>query len=223
MLTKVLLRELFDYDKNKGLLLTKIITTTKSKVSKIGTPAANINCKGYLIVNLFGKSWKHSTLVYAWHFGWPKQCIDHIDGVITNDKIENLRDVSQKINMMNHKRHRDGKLVGAHYVKKLNKYSAHFSIEGKVIYLGTFDTELEAHQAYLSTLSKVEMGEYIQSRENPHNSYDPSKSHISYDKQKRRFVFEISNQGKRHRKRFKTIEEATEYKNQYLKNFYTQP
>lgn len=67
---------------------------------------AGTNCHGYWKVKLFGKQW------YAHRIVWLlfndavgfKMVIDHLDGNSTNNKIENLREVSCSENLRNIKR-----------------------------------------------------------------------------------------------------------------------
>lgn len=73
--------------------------------------------------------------------------IDHINGNKLDNRIENLRVVSHRINNQNMKVHRDGKLVGAGFDKRLGKYRALIYI-GKLIHVGCYETEQEAHEAY---------------------------------------------------------------------------
>jgi hypothetical protein len=218
MFTRELLHALFIYDNEQGLLKWKIRTNYNRKLSNEGKVAGYLSGLNRLKIDLFGKSHFHSRLVFIYHYGEINGVIDHIDGNTLNDKIENLRDVSKRINQMNRKTHRGGRLVGASYVKKINKWASHISINKKQIYLGRFDTELEAHIAYVNCLNDYEKEHILPlGIENPHNSADLTKSHISYDKQKQRWVFEISNQGKRIKKRFKTKEEAILFKEEYIK------
>jgi len=83
--------------------------------------------------------------------------IDHIDGNKTNNIIENLRLVTNRVNGQNQKRHRNGKLLGAKYHKKTNKWKAQIRIpSGKQVHIGTYDTEFQAHNAYMEALHNID-------------------------------------------------------------------
>lgn len=57
---------------------------------------------GYLIIKIKGVQWKAHRLAWTKYYGTPpKHNIDHIDGDRLNNKINNLRDVPQKINVYN--------------------------------------------------------------------------------------------------------------------------
>lgn len=70
--------------------------------------------------------------------------IDHIDGDIQNNKLENLRIVNTQQNAFNRI-----KAKGYCFDKKYNKFKSNIKINGKTIHIGHFDTEEEARQAYL--------------------------------------------------------------------------
>jgi hypothetical protein len=73
--------------------------------------------------------------------------VDHINGNRLDSRMENMRLVTDRINNQNMKIHRKGRLVGAGFDKCHGKYRALIYI-GKVIYLGYYKTEKEAHEAY---------------------------------------------------------------------------
>lgn len=82
--------------------------------------------------------------------------IDHIDGNKTNNVIENMRLVTNRQNGQNMKRHRNGNLVGAKYNKNSGKWNAQIRLnKGEQIHIGTFDTEEDAHNAYIEALQHI--------------------------------------------------------------------
>lgn len=80
----------------------------------------------------------------AWfiYYGIVPDVIDHINGVKTDNRISNLRNVTQHKNTFN---------TNAKGFRKRDsgRYSAEIMLSRRKISLGTFDTEQEAHQAYL--------------------------------------------------------------------------
>lgn len=109
----------------------------------------SINNHGYHVYKYKGKMWMvHRIIWYMHHRSWPKYQIDHINRDPLDNRIENLRDVKQSINMRN----RNG-IKG--YRKKGKRFQAGYRLNGKFNYIGTFDTEKEAHAAYLSATRKL--------------------------------------------------------------------
>ena len=74
--------------------------------------------------------------------------IDHINGNKIDNRIENLRLVTRRVNCQNMEKHRDGKLVGYAFNKREKKYYSRIQINSKRIYLGLYKTKQEAHKAY---------------------------------------------------------------------------
>ncbi len=70
--------------------------------------------------------------------------VDHIDGNGQNNKLENLRMVT---NQQNHFNRTTAK--GYCWNKKAEKWMARIALNGKNKYLGLFNTEAEARDAYL--------------------------------------------------------------------------
>ena len=84
------------------------------------------------------------------HFAWywvHKECvefIDHINGIRDDNRICNLRKVTRQGNNFN-----KTTAKGYCWDKSRNKWSTHIMLNYKNIYLGRFDTEEEARNAYL--------------------------------------------------------------------------
>ena len=78
----------------------------------------------------------------------PITTIDHIDRNSTNNHINNLRVATMLKQVLN----RNCVINAKGYSWNINskKWQAHIKINKKQIYLGSFDTEEEAHQAYLN-------------------------------------------------------------------------
>ncbi len=93
------------------------------------------------------KLYRHRLIGYSFlglDFKNPKQQIDHIDGNRLNNKLSNLRIVSQQQNNWNRTTAKGYRQVG-------NKWVSYIHLNGKKLYLGTYATQSEAHTAYLKT------------------------------------------------------------------------
>ena len=75
--------------------------------------------------------------------------IDHIDGNPLNNNIENLRLVTHQQNMFNQTR-----VKGYTWNKERKKWKAQISLNRKRIYIGYFDNEDNARNAYLDAKKK---------------------------------------------------------------------
>lgn len=74
--------------------------------------------------------------------------IDHIDGDIHNNKIENLREATNSENMANSTKTRGVSSLKGVMKEPTGKYSSRICVKGKRIFLGTFLNEIDAHNAY---------------------------------------------------------------------------
>jgi len=81
--------------------------------------------------------------------------VDHIDNDCTNNRLENLRLISQRENCSKDKKGYSSKYVGVCWDKSRNKWMAQIKINGKKKHLGRFTNELEAHNTYQKELKQI--------------------------------------------------------------------
>jgi len=92
--------------------------------------------------------------LFAHQFGWffihneVVECIDHINGILSDNRICNLRSITQQQNTFN------TKAKGYYYDKNKNRYRPVLTIDGKRKYFGRYKTEKEARDAYLQLKEK---------------------------------------------------------------------
>lgn len=75
--------------------------------------------------------------------------IDHLNGNTLDNRRANLRICTLRENNCNLKIHRTGAMLGAHKTP-YGTYISQIKIDGKTLYLGSFKTAHEAHQAYMA-------------------------------------------------------------------------
>lgn len=82
---------------------------------------------------------------------WPKNEIDHINGIENGDGIDNLREATRSENMQNYKfsRANTSGYTGVSWSSAASKWKVQIKHNGNVIYLGLFDSRECAHQRYL--------------------------------------------------------------------------
>jgi hypothetical protein len=79
------------------------------------------------------------------HGSWPKYQIDHIDRDTSNNRIENLRDVTGGVNQLNRAAAGEVPYLGVRLLR--GKYEARIKKDRKVFQVGTFKTALAAAKA----------------------------------------------------------------------------
>lgn len=81
--------------------------------------------------------------------GFPKECVDHINGDGLDNRRTNLRCCTNQQNQFNQKPRRGkGAAKGTFFVKEMNRWRAYIYKDYKKINLGYFDTEEDAGKAY---------------------------------------------------------------------------
>jgi hypothetical protein len=113
---------------------------------------AGSNWDGYVGINIGGKNYRAHRLVFLHMTGeMPKFCVDHINGVRSDNRPENLRDVETYVNIRNQKNaHKNNKSGFLGVEKRKYSYRATIRIKrgGKSVYLGSFKTAEEASATY---------------------------------------------------------------------------
>jgi hypothetical protein len=122
---------------------------------------------GYRVFSILRQNYKVHRVVAETFIPNPENLpfVDHIDGNRSNNRVENLRWVSTRVNTHNKDIHREGKLVGAIYCAPRNKlgvnnnlsiWKSRINVNGKDKHLGYFKTEQEAHDRYVLELNRLD-------------------------------------------------------------------
>jgi hypothetical protein len=148
-------KEIKDFD---AYLINEFGEVKSKKTNKILIGGSDRN--GYKCVNLRAnkKSYfrpRHRLVAIAF---LPlingKECVNHKDANKENNHFLNLEWCNYQENNT-HMKMRSGKyskLPGVSYCKTRNKFSSSLKVNSKHNFLGRFDTEQEAHQAYIKAL-----------------------------------------------------------------------
>jgi hypothetical protein len=150
-LTQTELQQLFDY--RAGTLVRKVDRGRNGGSRwKSGEVAGHKLTGGYTGISIDGVGYKLHRLVWLWHHGvWPDGHIDHIDCDPTNNRIENLRVVSDAQNMQNIRKARvTNKLGVLGVIVQGGQFRARLTVDGKSVHVGYFKTSAEAHAAYVA-------------------------------------------------------------------------
>ena len=84
-----------------------------------------------------------------------KLVIDHINSNKSDNRLENLKIVSQRENFSKERTSKSGLPVGICFYKKTNKFMARIGFSNKYKHLGYFSTSEEASSAYQQELNKI--------------------------------------------------------------------
>lgn len=149
-------RTLLAYDAETGIFAWKISRGS----AKAGTVAGSLNALGYSPIGVDGIRYYAHRLAFLIQTGaWPQYDVDHINGVCSDNRWSNLRDVTVSTNLQNQRAARADSstgLLGASPNK--GGFVAQIQVDGRNQYLGTFLTAEQAHAAYLSAKRQNHIG-----------------------------------------------------------------
>lgn len=159
-LTYEIVRELLDYDPETGALTWRPRDRKWFKSDRSwkawgtylsGKPAfTSVNADGYRQGKILYAAYHAHRIAWLHYYGsWPNDQIDHIDGDRANNRISNLRAVSQAENNRNMKRFctNTSGLVGVCWDESRGKWMARITVGSKYKHLGRFDDFNDAAKA----------------------------------------------------------------------------
>lgn len=146
-----------------------ITYVTKDKILK-----QSVDSVGYPYVNLSDykkqKTFRiHQLVAVAFLNHIPNKhkglVIDHIDGNKLNNITTNLQLITNKKNTSKDRKNKSSKYTGVSWHKQSNKWLAQFKENGTTKYLGTYETEEQARDAYNASQERM------YSEEDLHNAF----------------------------------------------------
>jgi hypothetical protein len=148
-----------DYNAMTGVFTWKLATSNSVRV---GGVAGSKTKKGYSAIRILGNYCLAHRLAWFYVHGcWPDGQIDHINGNPVDNRISNLRVVSNSVNAENKRRPITGNtsgLLGVSWMAGAKKWRAQICVKNEVVYLGLFEDKYEAHKAYLSAKRSFHTG-----------------------------------------------------------------
>lgn len=141
-----LARSLWSYDADTGMLQWRV----KPRYGMyVGDVAGCPNSNGHLQVTHNRKLYLVHRLVWLMSTGdWPKDQLDHVNGIRDDNRLINLREATHRQNCINRPCHRAGKARFTTYDKVNGRWQAISpKIDGKHKHLGRFDTMELASEA----------------------------------------------------------------------------
>jgi len=150
-LTEARLRELFSYDSETG----QFARIKRVHGAVIGRAPGRLDRDGYLVVTIDYLHYRMHRLAWLYVFGnWPHGHIDHINGVTTDNRIQNLRPCTLSQNAANSKAR-----LGRQFKGITQMRSGNFQVYLNRDYIGVFGSAEEAARAYDAAAVSV-YGEY---------------------------------------------------------------
>ena len=154
------LRKRLHYNPDTGIF---VWVESNGRRAYKGSVAGSAGSRGYISISIDGHKYKAHRLAWLYtHGAWPKDCIDHINGNTSDNRIVNLRDVDRTTNQQNIRRAKINNIasgfLGVKRMQNTSRWYATIKLHGKSIYLGSHATPEEAHHAYLKAKRKLHQG-----------------------------------------------------------------
>ena len=149
MITSDQLREAVDYCPESGQFKWRI---SRGPV-RVGAVAGTKRKDGYVHIGLYGKNYLGHRLAWLHVYGdLPSVEVDHINRNRGDNRILNLRLVTRSENAQNgsHRKNNSSGYRGVTFNRANSVWIAQIMKDKKGVYLGSFTSAEDAHQAYLS-------------------------------------------------------------------------
>lgn len=150
-LTAELLPKLLDYNEKTGVFTWLKKRGNKGNAIPGGIAGSGRRTGGYWAITIAGRIYMAHRLAWLYvHGQWPMRSIDHINGVRTDNRIENLRECTAAENQQNraiHPKNTSG-VAGVSWSKNAKKWTAFIRAGGKQKNIGLFATKEQAGEAY---------------------------------------------------------------------------
>ena len=148
MITQKELRQILHYDAKRGVWRWRV---RPAQHVQLGSIAGTLNSKGYRYIVINGKQYKSSRLAWFYICGYfPENQVDHRNRNPSDDRWENLREVSPQCNQRNCKlsSQNTSGVKGVCWHKRAEKWHAQIAVNSKNKHLGYHDdfTEAVAHR-----------------------------------------------------------------------------
>lgn len=143
-LTQKEIKELLDYSPSTGQFRWRV---GRRGTACVGSNAGYLCGHGYIEIRVFGKRYYAHRLAWLYVYGhFPDKYIDHINRQKSDNRIVNLRDVSQAKNCANRSKKVNGFSLANR--NKYKKYRARIKVNGIEKHIGYFLSANEAIVAY---------------------------------------------------------------------------
>lgn len=137
-----------------------------------GMQAGTLHHSGYRYIEINGVPYSEHRLAWYYCFQeWPSEQLDHIDRNRSNNSIDNLREVSNRLNQLNTNRQSK---YGHNISANKDKFSVCFTLKGRKYRYGTYNLDIATkvrdfvHVNLINTLnmpSMDEVKEYINEKD----------------------------------------------------------
>ncbi len=146
------LNEVFNYNPDSGEITWKIKPRRSVKQGQI----AGTLCRGYIRILYLGKHvFAHRLAWFLSTGNWPKEYIDHVNGIKNDNRLCNLKETTTSLNAKNTYKHRNNEIKYYCWDTRNKNFRITSRVNGKVILWGKAKTEAEAVEYVKNNLEKI--------------------------------------------------------------------
>lgn len=150
-LNQTLLQQLLEYNpatgelfwkKRKQILFNSLRSCNSWNGKYAGKPAfTSMHSTGYLSGSIFGKSYLAHRVIWILFYGFDPDLIDHDNGIKSDNRLVNLKDVSPSDSVKNKPKPKNNTsgFIGVHWADHASKWAATIKINKKSNHLGYFE------------------------------------------------------------------------------------
>jgi hypothetical protein len=132
LITQERIKEMFTYHEDGTLSYNKngkkVVYTLKSD-------------SGYAFVSIDRKPRRLHRIIFLYHHGYFPECVDHINGIRHDNRIENLRAASKEQNCLNRARSKNNSsgFKNVSWSKPMNKWMVQMTVNKKYQNIGYYE------------------------------------------------------------------------------------
>jgi hypothetical protein len=153
------LRRLLSYDPETGEFRWRVYRNWRITA---GDLAGSLNGYGHRQIKIHGTMYMAHRLAWLYVYDeWPRNDLDHINGLPDDNRLANLREATDSQNIANSHRRVDNTsgYKGVTWDRSAQKWLAYIRVNGKRSNFGYFDDPVVAHAVYLDKAREL-FGEF---------------------------------------------------------------
>lgn len=157
MLTQELLKQWLEYNPETGDFIWLKRPSFRAVIGEIAGRTDNL---GYKSLGLLGRQYRQHRLAFLYMTGkWPEDQVDHINGIRSDNRWENLREATNQQNGWNKQYTKRSKTGVKGVFPSGDKFQVQIRYKGKARYCGTYET-LELAQEVAELIQEMVQEEF---------------------------------------------------------------
>jgi hypothetical protein len=140
------------YEPKTGVFTRRVSTGGQ----QAGSVCGSIDSRGYVQIKIDGKCHLAHRLAWLVMTGeWPSGEVDHVNFLRADNRFANLRHCTRALNAQHRSAYKNNSsgFPGVSFDKKAGKWRAYIRVEGRLLYLGFYDSAAAANEKRIQAKS----------------------------------------------------------------------